>query len=243
MGATVFQLRRSSFAFCCLFAATALAQDGSPQLSLDQQVPVELRTAVRGAVSQLAPALAKHGITAGIVRLRDEVAPATPGIVTSHGAGRVTLRRVLELFQEVHPRYQASVSNGVVRIRPYQATSCDAALDTQIQAMDLSGTDVNVVTRLVELSSVKRGQRTLGGAVGSTVSRPGEVPRTAGSPLIATRLGPSSLESALDTVALAVRGSVWMASEGTGENGRTNCYMTLFRSDGTAVVFGVDLSR
>ncbi len=54
----------------------------------------------------------------------------------------------------------------------------------------------------------------------------------------------ASLESALDLIALKVRGTAWMASEGTDtSSGKPSCFVSLFRSDGTAAVFGVNMAR
>lgn len=236
----LFPVPHSSVALLAAFVL-GLASQEPTQATI---VPVEVGNALRKSPDQFARTAAAAGFAVGIVATATWSATETSRIAIKNIEGRTTLADVFELFRALHPDYQASISDGVLKFRPLSSSVCDPALAATVPPVSASGTDVEVVSRLIELSR-PFDKAVRGGTVGSTLGKPGEAPRAVPERRTSVNLGGGfTLESALDQLARNLRGTAWMATEGTDSTkGRPNCFVSLFRSDGTAAIFGVDLAN
>jgi hypothetical protein len=169
--------------------------------------------------------LAKAQLPAGIVAAATHETPRP--FVTQSVAGRVTLRNVLDAFEETHPGYGAGVSSGVVKIRPNYGTSCDRSLRAAVPAVTLSGVDETVVEELFSLArpGAAKGGRS-GGRVGSTPTRPDERAPLRQARELSLHLDPTSFEAALDALVLKTGASVWVAEERLPKQGLSQCQFT-----------------
>jgi hypothetical protein len=244
MAARALLLRNSSVAVLAVFTF-GIGVLASQELSEETVVPIGLRSALRAGPEQFARAGAGYGLSMGIVRARTWISSEVPGIAAQSIAGRITIANVFELFRALHPDYEASLTDGLLKFRPAAPTVCDAGLATPLPATSVTGTDVEIMSRLIDLSRPLDDRPVRGGTVGSSVGQPGEAARTVPERRANLSLSSgSTLESALDRMARNLRGTVWMASEGTDSSTeRVNCFVSMFRSDGTAAVFGVDLAK
>ena len=124
------------------------------ELSEKTVIPVELRSALRAGPEPFARAGASSGLAMGIIRTETWDSTEKPGIATKNIEGRTTVGDVFALFRALHPDYDAAITGGLLKFRPVAPSVCDAGLAAPLPPITLSGTDVEIVSRLLDLPSL-----------------------------------------------------------------------------------------